>query len=92
MARYIQLTKNGETVPFNKIDNEICARFGVEPDAVKFYNPLHECNWYDALGWTTAETLEQMIIECNDRFDTGLSAVYLFLVESGYTLNVWYER
>lgn len=53
MAAYFQLRRKGEPdsepIDLNALDEQICARYGEKPDAVRYYY-----GWYDSIGFRLA--------------------------------------
>ena len=60
MPNCFDLTKKGEEAPMSlaKIDDEICAFLGVDPDPVKY----HE-GWFDSIGFklATGKNFDQIV-------------------------------
>ena len=49
MAVYFELKRDGNAVPFTKIDDEMCEALGVPCDPINYYK-----NWYDTIGFSIA--------------------------------------
>ena len=88
-------------VVLDKIDDEMCAHFGVSPDPIKYLN-----RWVDSIGFRLAigktfaqirEEFEKNIAEEKQRKDEGYAKFYqdslliLAYLEERYTVNSFHS-
>ena len=73
----------GEAEKFSKIDDEMCAHLGVQPDPKHWYK-----GWYDFIGASLASGKDWAY--CRETF-TDVEDVIAYL-EERYTPTCWYEH
>jgi hypothetical protein len=75
-------------VPFNQIDDEICAHMGITPDPDKYY-----LGWYNIIGLALAcgQSFPQIINSLREYDDKLLLDVAEYLNDH-FTSNAWVER
>lgn len=80
--------ETGEAEKFSKIDDKICAYFGVKPDPKKYVYL-----WYDIIGFNlaTGKSFEEQREMEWLKNDPELMQIIDFLDEN-YTSNNWYEH
>ena len=91
MAHYIQFLQDGAAVPFNEIDEKLCAEFGVKCDDKKYY-----LSWYTIVGLGTADgsSLREL---ADDYISSPLTvdqdtAAALYWIDQNYTFDHWHGR
>lgn len=89
MPNCFQLLRGGEAVPFNTVDEEMCAHFGEPCDADRYFR-----KWYNCIGWNLAmgrsfDEIKAIYSEPNWA-DSGLLPVVEWLA-ANFTPSSWYE-
>lgn len=74
-----------EPAKFAEIDNELCAAFGVEPDAVKFY-----AGWYDIVGLAAA--CGKSFDDMREIFESPEILRVIDYLDARYTTTSWYQH